>query len=475
MRATASIAKPVVWRPQTGPQKVLIDCRLPLVFFGGARGGGKTDAVLGKWSIKAGRRGSMNGVLFRRELPMLDDAIARSQEFYPQLGAKWADQKKTWRFPSGARIRFRPLRTVSDADKYQGQNISDMCIEEAGQYPDPAPIDRLFGALRGDDTQMLMTGNPGGAGQFWIKSRHIDPHPSGMRVMERQIAPGLSVRWMFIPSRLRDNHILMKRDPQYQARLHLVGNEKLVKAWLDGDWNAVEGQFFAEWRQEVHVIRPFTIPDHWMRFRAFDWGSAAPFCCLWIAVSDGTCGYPRDALVVYREWYGAELQGGRWAGVKLTTEEVGAGIVQRTAGEKITYSVADPAIFARDGGPSRAEVFMKSGVVFRRADNRRISDGKGHLGGWDEMRNRLKGRDGVPMLYFFSTCEHTIRTVPVLQHDSDRAEDLDTDSEDHAADTVRYACMSRPWVQELLKPKMHEFRPPTFDEMLKSNRMRLER
>lgn len=106
--------------------------------------------------------------------------------------------------------------------------------------------------------------------------------------------------------------------------------------------------------------------------------------------------------------------------------------------------MADPAIFAEDGGPSRSEVFARNQVYFRRADNKRVT-GNGAMGGWDEMRQRLKGSDGVPMLYVFDTCRDFIRTVPSLPHDPNRMEDIDTSAEDHVADEARYACMSRPW------------------------------
>jgi hypothetical protein len=69
------------------------------------------------------------------------------------------------------------------------------------------------------------------------------------------------------------------------------------------------------------------------------------------------------------------------------------------------------------------------------------------MGGWDEMRQRLIGNDGVPMLYVFDTCKDFIRTVPALPHDPDRIEDVDTSAEDHIADEARYACMSRPWIK----------------------------
>lgn len=374
---------------------------------------------------------------------MLDDAIERSAEIYGPLGAKWLDQKKTWRFPWGGRVRFRPLERVEDAEKYQGQNLTDAAVEEAGQYPDPRPIDRLNGVLRsahGVPTQLLLTGNPGGPGQGWIKGRYIDPAPGGMKVLTRVLPNGKQHLFVYVPSRVQNNRILLQNDPDYINRLYLVGAPELVRAWLDGDWAAIEGAFFGEFSIARHVIAPQILPASWTRFRAMDWGSAKPFSVGWYAVADGEGRFPRGALIKYREWYGMKPDQPN-VGLKLTAEEVGAGIRDREKGETVAYGVLDPSAFAENGGPSIAS---RMGVFFRPADNKRVAQ-SGAMGGWDQLRARLKG-DGDPMLYFFSACTHTIRTLPALQHDSSRAEDIDTDSEDHAADETRYACMSRPWV-----------------------------
>jgi hypothetical protein len=378
---------------------------------------------------------------------MLDDAIERSTEIYGPLGAKWSDQKKTWRFPWGGRLRFRPLERVEDAEKYQGQNLTDACVEEAGQYPDSRPIDRVNGVLRsahGVPTQLLLTGNPGGPGQSWIKQRYIDPAPLGMKVLIRTLPNGKEHRFVFIPSKVENNRILLQSDPDYINRLYLVGSNELVNAWLKGDWDAIEGAFFPEFSTAKHVIAPMALPSHWTRFRAMDWGSAKPFSVGWYAVSDGELSqFPRGALIKYREWYGMK-EGQPNVGLKLTAEEVGRGIKGlELLNEKVTIGVLDPSAFAEDGGPSIAS---RLGITFRRADNKRVATA-GALGGWDQLRARLKGLDGKPMLYFFSTCVHTIRTLPALQHDAMRAEDVDTDGEDHAPDETRYACMSRPWVR----------------------------
>jgi hypothetical protein len=142
---------------------------------------------------------------------------------------------------------------------------------------------------------------------------------------------------------------------------------------------------------------------------------------------------------VYREWYGAK---GANVGIKLTAEEVARGIEERTPPfEKINDSVIDPAAFAMNGGPSIAERMMREckRLQFRHGDNKRIP-------GWDQLRDRLKGQD-APMIYFFATCQHAIRTLPSLQHDDTNAEDVDSDGEDHAGDALRYLCMARPWVR----------------------------
>jgi hypothetical protein len=443
----------IVWAPQPGPQHALIECPLPLVFFGGARGGGKTDGVLGHWARKESIYGSLfNAVMFRRTTVSSEDAIERSRQIYGPLGGKLVmSPQPTWRMPNGGRVAFRYLDKVTDADEWQGRNLSDAWIEEAGQYPTPDPMDKLFGVLRssgGVPVQMVLSANPGGPGQNWLRERfQLHPFPARPKVITVQINEG-QIQAAVIPSRIGDNQVLLQADPEYVNRLRMVGSSALVRAWLEGDWSAIEGAFFTEWEEAKHVLPRFTPPKDWLRFRSMDWGFAAPFSVGWWAiVSDPTeIGgrlIPRGAMVRYREWYGAT---GPQKGLRLTAEEVADGIRRREEGETIGYGVLDPAAFAQDGGPSIAERMALRGVVFRPADNSRLGRGLGAMGGWDQMRNRLRGQDGVPMLYCTEQCEASIRTIPMLQHDPDKAEDLDTTAEDHAADEWRYACMSRPWI-----------------------------
>src|SRR5690606_3323708 len=238
-----------LWAPQSGPQKALVDCPLDEVFFGGARGGGKTDGVLGKWAIKEKRYGAaFNAIMFRRTTVSSEDAIERSKQLYRPLGGKFNESKLIWRMPNGGRVAFAYLDSTADADEYQGRNVTDAWVEEAGQYPDPTPIDRLYGVLRssqGVPVQLILTANPGGAGQQWISQRYgLIPFPAGPKVVTRVLDDGSVHRMAVIPSRIGDNQILLRADPGYLTRLRMVGGAALVRAWLEGDWSAIEGAFF---------------------------------------------------------------------------------------------------------------------------------------------------------------------------------------------------------------------------------------
>ena len=213
-----------------------------------------------------------------------------------------------------------------------------------------------------------------------------------------------------------------------------------MRAWLDGDWSVTLGAFFDCWDTKRHVIPPFEIPKDWMRFRSMDWGSASPFSVGWWAIvqDDYQCDsgvLPRGCMVRYREWYGMR-PGEPNVGLKLHAEEVGKGIPEREKDESITYGVLDPSAFAEDGGPSIAErIGTGTGgkIWFRQADNTRVRARRHRRLGSDAgAAGRQRRRP--PMLVVFSTCIDFIRTVPFLQHDPDRHEDVMTDSEDHAAD-----------------------------------------
>ena len=437
----------------------LLTCSVFEVFYGGARGGGKTESSIGDWLQHSSLYGEgAIGIFFRRKLVQLAEVIARTKQLFPKLGAKYNEQQKTWTMANGARLKFAYLEKDADAEEYQGHSYTRVYVEEVTNFPSPGPIDKLRATLRsgvGVPCGMRLTGNPGGAGHNWVKKRYIDPNPRGYQIITEEceveidgVKSTVSLDRVFIPSKISDNQLLMRNDPTYILRLRQSGSEALVRAWLEGDWNIIDGAFFDEFSEEAHVLptEEFLALRNpaMLFFRAFDWGSAKPFSVGWYAVLDkeytlGDRILPRGAMVKYREWYGAS---GVNKGLKMTADLVAAGIVEREKGERIRYGVADPAIFIRDGGPSIGETMAIHRCSWRRADNKRKV-------GWEQLRQRLTGQAGVPMIYFCDCCEDTIRTLPVLQHDDTDAEDLDTEAEDHAADETRYAVMSRPWVSRI--------------------------
>lgn len=422
----------------------MITCPLNEIGFGGARGGGKTDGVLGKFGLKADTYGRhFNAVFFRREMPQQDDLIERAKEIYLKVKAQWHEQKKLFVFPKGGRVRFRPLESIQDAEKYQGQNLTDAAIEEAGNYPDPAPIDRLFGCLRsvgGVPIQLITTFNPGGPGHGWLKKRYLPPEAKlGMKLLERDLPNGKKHQYIYIPSRVQNNAILLKQDPGYIDRLHLVGSPQLVKAWLEGDFEIHEGTYFPEFGTR-HIVQPFPIPKHWKnKYLGFDWGYHSPYCALWGVVSSGKddngneVRFPKGSIIIYRELTGKGHD----------NTDIAKRINELSEGEDILM-VADPSIFNTQGGPSISDQFRAGGIAFRPADNERIT-------GWNEIRRRLKPDPAY--LYITENCQYLLDSLPGLPMDPRHPEDVDTDADDHAADALRYLCKARTFQTDYAPPK----------------------
>lgn len=409
--------------------------------------------------------------------------MARSKEIYPAwfgIGKDaWSATDKSWKWPNGSVLKLRHAENDDSYVDHQGHQYTWIGFDELPHWPNSTFYRQLKARLRSahkvPNKRIRASGNPGGIGHNWIKQYFgIDRFPLGTTLLQPEIEGGATR--MFIRSCVTDNKILLANDPGYIARLKDLGSPELVRAYLEGDWNVVAGAFYPEFSIVKHVIQPFEIPNGWVRFRAFDWGSLRPFCVLWFAVADGSTEHPRGAIIAYREWYG-QKPGEPNIGLKMTAEEVADGILDRED-EKIDMSVADPSVAKEDGGPSIMSRMAARKVFFQKADNSRKT-------GWDMLRSRLKGNGEKPMIYFFTHCSETIRTLPALQHDRGKAagsiEDVDSDGEDHAGDTVRYACMARPWIRpgEPAQPPPASYdkgkiiqTSTTFNDLVQANRRR---
>ena len=434
----------VIFEPNEGPQTEFLASSEREVFYGGARGGGKSYAMLVD-PLRYCDKQKHRALLIRRTMPELRDLINHSQQLYPKAypGAKWREQEKEWKFPSGARIEFGYAENLTDALRYQGQSYTWIGIDELPQYPTEDIYNFLRSSLRSVDPEipvyMRATGNPGNVGSQWVKQMFVDPaKPNTKFDIDIKTPTGVKkISRRFIPAKLEDNPYLMQTDDYYAMLASLPEVQR--KQFLDGNWEAFEDSSFPEFSKEVHVIKPFDIPRNWMRFRACDWGYSSPACCLWIAVDFD------NNLFVYRELYTK----------KITADLFARKVLEQEHGEYIRYGVLDSSTWARRGdiGPSIAETMILEGCRWRPSDRSPRSRIAGKL----EIHKRLKldENTGYPSLFVLDNCVNLIRTLPMLPTDKNNPEDVDTHAEDHAYDALRYGCMSRP-VHPVAK-QFHDF------------------
>jgi hypothetical protein len=445
-----TVTEQIVYEAQPGtPQEAMIACPYEDVFFGGARGGGKTFGMLGDWISHADLYAeNARGIFLRRTYDELDQVQEDAQRIFPLLGAEYKTQRRIWVWPNGATLKMRYLDRDEDADRYQGHSYTWLCPEELTNWPDPKPIDKLLATLRsaaGVPTYFRATGNPGGVGHNWVKARYIDPSPPWVPFTD----PATGRQRVFIPATLDDNPVLTKNDPDYWKRVEASasGNQGLLKAWRHGIWDIVAGGMFDDlWKRECHVIAPYKVPAGWRVDRTFDWGSSKPFSVGWWAESDGTTvpngrTYPRGTLFRIAEWYGST--GRPNEGLRMLAVEIAKGIVEREGemGLKVHPGAADSSIFDAENGVCIADDMKAEGVEWLHADK---SPGSRKTG-WERLRKYLKAGLSHPMedpgLFIFSNCTDWIRTVPVLPRDKTKTDDVDTAAEDHAGDETRYRLM----------------------------------
>jgi hypothetical protein len=420
------------------------------VGYGGARGGGKSWFVRWKATLLCLTYPGIKILITRKTYrELLNNHIVPLLSMLHGI-AVYNRSDKRFNFPNGSTIWFGYCASDSDLGQYQGAEYDIWFADEAGQFPEEwlTTIDACVRGANEFPKRTYYTLNPGGPSHGYFRRLFVD------RRYEDKEHPE---DYAFIQALCTDNEALMRLQPEYLRSLEKLP-PKIRKAWLEGSWDVYQGQFFEDFinseehyldRQWTHVIEPFEIPDSWQIYRSFDWGYNKPFSCGWWAVNhDG---------VVYRilELYGCNgtpNEGVKWTPPQVFSEIHRIETEHRWLVGKKIIGIADPAIWDAETGESIADVAAKHQVFFGKGDHKRIP-------GWMQVHYRFQfDENGFPMMYVFRYCQAFIRTMPILQYDDHKPEDLDTDGEDHVADEVRYFLMSRP-----IKPR-HEAPPDTYKQ-----------
>ena len=446
--------KKVIWTPQPR-QRVFMSRPEYECLYGGAAGGGKSDALINE-ALRQVKISNYRGLILRRTYPQLEALITRSREIYPQIcpKARYNKTEHRWTFPSGASIFFGSMKTEADKHNYQGKPYDFIAFDELTHFTETQYM-YLMSRNRptGPGTRVYIraTANPGGVGHGWVKARFIDAAPPMTPITaeyELKDPDGKEIRLkrtrIFVDSKVFDNKALMENDPNYIATLAALP-EAERNALLYGDWSSFEGQFFREFKDDpthyadrrwTHVVEPFEVPGGWQIYRSFDFGYSRPFSVGWWAVDY------EGRLYRIAELYGCKENqantGMRWEPEKIFSEVARVEREHRWLKGKRILGVADPSIWDGSRGTSVAEMGQKQGIFFEKGVNERLP-------GWMQMHYRMAFDDqGIPMMYVFRTCRAFIRTIPSLVHSETMVEDLNTEGEDHVADEARYMCMTRP-------------------------------
>ena len=436
----------VLFKPNDGPHTEFLASSEREVLYGGSAGGGKSYAMLAD-PLRYMGHPQFSGLLLRHTTEELRELIFKSQELYPKIwpGIKWSERKMQWTAPSGARLWMSYLDRDEDVLRYQGLAFSWIGFDELTQWATPYAWNYMRSRLRSTATDlpifMRATTNPGGRGHHWVKKMFIDPSPYNRSFDATDIDTTEVLRYpaghskagkplfkrRFIPARLSDNPYLSQAG-DYEAML-LSLPEQQRRQLLDGDWDIKEGAAFTEFDRHVHVIEPFDIPSNWVKFRACDYGYGSYSGVLWFAVA------PNEQIVTYRELYVSKVLATDLADMILDLEAEDG---------NIKYGVLDSSLWHKRGdtGPSLAEQMISQGCRWRPSDRSRGS----RVAGKNEIHRRLQIDEFTeePRLVFFNTCTNTISQLPSIPLDKKNPEDVDTKSEDHLYDALRYGIMSRP-------------------------------
>jgi hypothetical protein len=326
-------------------------------------------------------------------------------------------------FANGSRIIAGHFQNEKDIDTYLGLEYDIIGIEEATtltsrKYQDITTCCRS--SKPNWRPRMYSTTNPGGVGHAWYRTKFIVPFQEKRESETR-----------FIPARVTDNRW---NNPDYVRVLEgLTGWQK--RAWLDGDWDIAAGQYFSNFHREVHVVEDFDDSRAVEWFAAFDYGHVHYTACL-LGCRDGD----GNTFVVDEHAERLWLPQRHAAAIKamLARHKIGD---RKLAVEDLRRFVAGADVFSRQGdGTTVAQQYERQGIRLRAANMDRVNGWAEILQGFGDVEANIR-----PTLFIHKRCGRLLETLPALQHDPNRPEDVlkvDCDEDgiggDDAADVLRY-------------------------------------
>lgn len=400
------------------------------LLYGGAAGGGKTEWALHRAYRLCQQHAGVRVLYLRKSFPELwRTAISRSLVRFDSSVCTYYVGRKEWRFKNDSYLEFGYLESPEDVYQYDSAEYMCIIFDELTQFTKDQ-YDFLQGRLRvtatqearGARTHTIAMSNPGGAGHKWVRDWFVTPTEYGQKIATLETIqgdPSSAVKVAFVPSFVSDNPHVSK---DYIRRLKRLP-EKLMRQRLFGDWDTFDGQYFSELNRDVHVVEPFTLPPDWPRFCGMDHGFAAPTAVVWCAVG------PDGEIYVYKEYEQDRFT------VQQHIEQIHA----IDGDDRIDYRMIDPTTNRLTAtGDNIFRQYLQGGLPVRMGANTRID-------GWSHLRSHLQidPETNKPGIYLFSTCAKTYDCLAGLVHSSSNPEDV-RKADDHLADALRYALMSRP-------------------------------
>jgi phage terminase large subunit len=419
--------------------------------YGGARGGGKSRWIryyLARFLIRTYAQTRLRNVrvgLFCEDYPALRDRhISKLETEMPAWLGFWHDSAKEFRLDAGLGGGVIAFRNLDDPSKYQSAEFAAIGVDELTKNAEVGLLHTLRGSLRWpglDHTPFIAGTNPGGPGHAWVKQLWID------RAFPEELLP-IAHRFAFVRALATDN--------PHNGRVYLQTLETLPealrKAWLEGSWDAFEGQYFAEWRHELHTCQPFVPPEYWEVEAGMDWGYAPhPAAVVWAAFD------PFGRPWAYKELVIGETAPRRLAEMiaERCTTEVERRMIIRGDTQMWTPQPDRGVSIAQEMNDRWAELGL--GIVLVQAN-------KDRLNGWMRLHQHLDPRrpnpaaPGTPAPWLRVCtadpsrglgCPILIGSLPALQHDKKGTGDAAKGGPDHAPDALRYLLMGRPPLSEI--------------------------